>query len=453
MLILAALASVACSPSEYLLGGSPDASNGGAGGGGVAPVYPRPLDVSRGGPGSRVIVGDLTGDGRLDLLGVQGDSGFDDGEVPHAVVALTAFELTGEIIWTLGEVDPEGTEGNSEPPAQIYDLDGDGQNEVLTVMNDELLILDGRSGTVEATHALPDPDAHDAIIIANLTGGPRPEDIVLRDRFRRVWAFNRRFELLFTYEGEGGYTVWPHDWDDDGRDELMAGCDYLDHDGTLVWSCCAALEGEALDSVFVGDIDGDPTNGRELVVGGGDTLAYDRTGRQLFAFDSVEAQNLALGDFRHDLVGLETAGLDRVNRTQDDGRDAVFIVDAQGASVFYDERPPGSGWSTILTAFHDWEGEGDDWLVAYRRGPGLLPALLDASGEVALTFGAERSLVFPVDLCGDGRTELLAYTDTVVQIVDHGDCDLAAEVTGTPRPQTKRLYVRTRNLSGEYPYE
>lgn len=454
---------LACSPRTYLLGddprgggaaGAPGATDagGGAGGATAAPLWPARIDISRGGPGARALLGDLTGDGRLDLLSVQGDSGFDDGEVPHEVVALTAFDLTGAVLWTVGEVDPAGQDGGNDPPAQIYDLDGDGHNEVVTVMADRLVVLDGRTGETELSHELPDPDAHDAILIANLTGNARPADLILKDRFSRIWAFDRDFSLLFTHEGQIGYAMWAYDWDGDGHDELMAGCDFLDHDGTLLWSACEALDGTP-DAIYAGDLDGEPSNGVELILGGGNTLAYRADGTQLWLFDSVEAQNIALGDFDPQRAGLEVAGLDRVNRTREEGRDATFLLGADGGPLFHHERAPGSGWLTILAAFTNWEGEGRDWIVTYRRGPELPPALLDGDGEVVLTFGEDPALVFPVDLCGDARTELLYYTDRYVDLLDHGDCDLAAAITGSPRPQSKRLYSRSRGLSGEYPYE
>ncbi len=53
-------------------------------------------------------------------------------------------------------------------PAQIADIAGDGLLEVLCVMNDRFLILEGGSGKLKAAHDLPGPMHMTALSWPNL---------------------------------------------------------------------------------------------------------------------------------------------------------------------------------------------------------------------------------------------------------------------------------------------
>ena len=95
--------------------------------------------------------------------------------------------------------------------------------EVLCVMDSRLIVINGHDGSVRSSHELPDPEAHDCIIIANLTGNPNGRDFILKDRYHRMWAMDRNFNMLWTHEGNPGHFPWAYDLDGDGYDEVMAG--------------------------------------------------------------------------------------------------------------------------------------------------------------------------------------------------------------------------------------
>jgi hypothetical protein len=445
---LFALVGAACGEKAVLLARSE--GDGGAASGGASSFSPTPVlvadvDIRAGGPFSRLLVGDLNGDGRFDLLTMQPDVTTDN-ELPHAVVALTAFELDGNQLWQVGTPDPKATGSASDIPAQIYDLDGDGDNEVIAVMADELLVLEGKTGKVEQRRSLPDPNAHDAIIIANLSGHARPDDVILKNRFDTLWAYNRDFDLLFTFKGTLGYYPWPYDWNGDGRDELAAGTSFLSADGKELWSCASDTD-TTVDSVWSGDLDPRSNNGPEVIIGGGNTLVFGRDGTKRFAIDTVEAQNLAVADFRPDMDGLEIAGLDRIERTQN-GRDALFVLSARGTLLAQEERPAGSGWSTILGMIHDWDGTGRDYLLAFGRS-GEPPTLYDGKLNSVTTLPESSALLMTADLCGDARTEIIAYSDSFARIYATADCPLDSHVTHVPREQPKALYNWTRYWGGD----
>lgn len=450
---LALLVSTSCSPQRVLLGSysepEPDAGLAGSAGATLAEArLVGSVDLTDSGPGIRLLMGDVSGDGRNDIVAMQPDT-VPDGKTPHAVMALTAFELDGTRLWQLGTPNPDGTGSASDIPAQIYDIDGDGFNEVLAVMNDRFLVIDGRTGQIERDHELPDPNAHDAIIIANLSGHGHPDDVLLKDRFSTLWAFDRDFQPLFTFQGPLSYFPWPYDWDEDGKDEIMAACQFLDDDGTLLWSCEDVVGDEQVDSVWAADIDPERDNGTEIILGAGDVLVFDLEKNLRFRVDTTEAQNVVVGEFRPDLEGLEIGGLDRIQRG-DNGTDGMFLISSTGDILFREDRPAGSGWSTIVTRMRDWASEDRDLVVAYGR-EGAPPALYNGRFEMVASFVDETGQLIPVDLCGDDRQELVAFTDQVAHVYAIARCDLNSHVTGEPRPQPKVLYNWTRYWGGEVP--
>ena len=61
------------------------------------------IDTSECGKGCRMWLGDIDGDGRMEIVMVQPDGGFDDRYYPHSVQCATAFNLEGEMLWRYRE--------------------------------------------------------------------------------------------------------------------------------------------------------------------------------------------------------------------------------------------------------------------------------------------------------------------------------------------------------------
>ncbi|MDF2964312.1 MAG: hypothetical protein K0S39_6047 [Paenibacillus sp.] len=406
------------------------------------------VDIRGAGPRSKMLLGDLNGDGRMEILMVQPGDRKDVRRIPHQVQCLTAYDIMGNMLWQTGRPSEQAGGPGADYPAQVYDWDGDGRLEVICVMDNRLVILEGASGKEKMTFELPDPQAHDCIIIANLSGKERPSDLIVKDRYSRMWAYDQQFNLLWTHQGNPGHFPWVYDWNGDGHDEVMAGYDMLDHRGNLLWSC-HDLEDHA-DCIWTGDVNGDGEP--ELVIGGSVTVMYARNGTELWRYEgSVESQHVALGKFRGDLPGLQVAGLDRIVREdsgkQQKGKDAMFLLDANGKEIWKEERTT-SGWLTIIEPLSDWDDNPLDYILAYRRGGGIFPTLYDGNMNAVVEFPVD-GYVTHADLTGEGREQVIIYDQETASIFSSKSMDLSKPASGKQLKQSKRLYSSTLYPGGE----
>ncbi|WP_436923169.1 hypothetical protein [Halosimplex amylolyticum] len=409
------------------------------------------LDVGAAGGRPKVLLGDLTGDGRMELLFVQGDD-IDATYDPHQVTSLTAIDLDGEVRWQVGDPDPKGGSHGADFPAQIWDFDGDGANEVVCVMDDEFRVIDGETGEIQRTAELPAPQAHDCIVPANLTGGDGRHDLIVKDRYQQVWALDSDFETLWTHEGNTGHYPWPHDVDGDGRDEVMVGYSFLDSDGERLWT--ADVPDEHADCIWVADLDEDGESGDddpEIVIGEGGVYAYRPEGTERWRNrEPREVQHIAPGKFRDDVDGLQVAGLDRIVRGGPDqtGQDGIFVVDCDGEMVCTEDRDPG-GWLTIVEPMTSWDDADLDYVLAWRRGGGTNPTLYDGHLDPVVTFPEDGYLIHG-DLLGRGTEQVIVLDDGTAHVFGDEEVSLDAPGDG-PLPQPKRLANSTLYPGGERP--
>lgn len=421
----------------------------------MEPICITDIDISRAGKNCKILIGDINADGRMELVCIQPDGGIDDRYVPHQVVCVTAYALTGACLWQVGTpVEQPGSAG-SDYPAQVFDIDGDGHLEVLVVMKKTYMVLEGATGRIKREfplNLLPPlpssdprfpagtdaPNAHDCIIIANLCGNPTPRDIILKDRYENMWALDEEFRLLWTYSGNIGHFPLAFDINGDGRDEVMAGYTLLSAEGKPLWSC-RDLEDHA-DCLWAGDVNGDGKP--ELCVGGSVTCLYDGDGSELWRYTgSIESQHIALGKFLPDAPGLQVAGLDRIRRGdgykgQWDGKDGMFLLDSEGRELWKEDRHT-KGWLTIVETLSNWAGEGKDYILAYRRGGGVCPTLYGAGMEAVVTFPVDGYVVYG-DLFGRNCTDAVIYAGEKAWIYSGRAYDLAQMPSGKAVPQNEK---------------
>lgn len=134
---------------------------------------------------------DLNGDGVKEFIFLHGMNVINSQD-EMMISCITAFDLNGNILWQIGETAKDTCIITSDLPLQIYDIDGDGKNEIIYAKDFRIIIADAATGVTKLSAPSPKPVKYnkykiyqsillegivvDSIRICNFSGG-RPSDI------------------------------------------------------------------------------------------------------------------------------------------------------------------------------------------------------------------------------------------------------------------------------------
>ncbi|MGE4525828.1 MAG: hypothetical protein AB7D24_08090, partial [Sphaerochaeta sp.] len=217
----------------------------------------RKIDLRDFGAGRQIRFGHLTGTNELFFVMAQNQRRVYKDRYP-VISCLTAVSLeTGKVLWQLGEPreDADVVQLTTDLPFQVYDIDNDGVDEVIASWDFKLFILDGRTGAVKQQMSTPINEqpvdelcgvefGHhafehlnvDAIRIVNVTGKNRPSDILIKDRYARLWVYDDQFNLVWKFtHNNTGHFPYAYDFNGDGKDEIFSCYNMIDSDGNLLW--------------------------------------------------------------------------------------------------------------------------------------------------------------------------------------------------------------------------
>jgi rhamnogalacturonan endolyase len=354
--------------------------------------------------------GDLNGDGRPEIVLAQRVEMAGD-DYP-TISCLTAMDLEGQVLWRLGEPGPHFRPATSDSCFQVYDLDGDGCAEVLFCKDLGLWIADGRTGEIHTSARTPrsrpssvrsgrpcERILGDSVALANLTGGPRPQEILLKDRYAHIWALDRDLKELWHQECVTGHFPAVYDIDGDGCDEVMVGYSMLDQDGALLWEL---PYGDHQDAIAIGPFNADcpDTILIGLAAGEGFILAAAE-GEVLGQHKLGHVQKLAVANLCPQLAGLEYAIITFWGQP---GITAIF--DSRGRKLTSFEPVPYA--SPLMPV--NWVGDGSELLLLSAHP--VEGGLLDAEGHRVVMFPDDGHPCYcctALDLTGDGRDGLLTW--------------------------------------------
>lgn len=383
--------------------------------------------------GGDIRIGDLTGDGRMDLLVYRSV----DGVKP---CFIGAFTLEGEILWQRGGM---GDQPIRPGPVAIHDIDGDGNSEVICFFHDPTVscppeslqdvvvqILDGATGNMERSvhpqefdviHGEGPNWVHQRLLVANLRGSPNPRDFIVK-LGSSILAFNHRLEVIWRHTNSWveysrcpAYIPCVGDIDGDGKDEINGGYFLLDDDGAPFWE---KQLGRHMDSVAISEWD----NGQVRAFCSGYGHVMDCHGNEILRLGEhnvPHGQELRVGRFDASKPGMQM--MIRYNGHTPD----VLLVGQMGEVLRrfrVNESPNNTGMETIW-----WQGPSETALLynggSLWRGDGNkysdLPGLPPVRGDARQGWYH----CIPVDVSESPGEEILVYNpwDRHVFLFSKGD--------------------------------
>jgi len=401
------------------------------------PVVCKKFAIKEYGVGRNLRFGDLDNDGEIDIL---------FGQVIHhgpkdrnsELSCITAVNLDGKVLWQKGRPDSWKNHLTNDVGFQIHDIDGDGKNEVVYCMNQEIIAADGSTGEVKYSKPTPlrPPGDHgehnifprilgDSLFFCDLRGLGQDRDMIFKDRYNHIWAMNDKFDVMWTGKCTTGHYPFAYDIDNDGRDEVAVGYSMFDDDGTKLWSLDGTMEDHA-DGVAVVKFkeNTEPT----IFYAASDAGAFftDLKGNVLKHHFFGHVQNPALANFRDDLPGLEIV---TINFWGNQG--IIQYFDSDG-DLYYDFEPVQYG-SMCLPI--NWTGKSEEFFVL---SPDVTEGgMYDGRGRRVVRFPADGhpyQCNAVLDVTGDCRDEVVVWDPYELWVYTQDD-----------NPKQGRLYKPQRN--------
>ena len=407
------------------------------------PVLWKKIQTSGFGVGRNLRFGDLDGDGQIDvLIGQMLHHGPQDRY--SEISCLTAMTFDGKRLWQVGTPDAWKNHLTNDVGFQIHDLDGDGRNEVIYCRNFEIIVADGATGQTEYKAPTPprkDDYAYprilgDCLFFCDLRGLGHPRDLIIKDRYRNLWALNDRLEPLWEASCNTGHYPFAYDVDGDKKDELLIGYTLFDDNGKVLWSLDGRVKDHA-DGVAIVRFGGKTQSEPRVLCAASDEGIFftDLKGEILKHHYFGHVQNPATANFRDDLPGLETVS---INFWGNQG--IIHFFDAEG-DLYHDFEPVQHG-SMCLPV--NWTGRGEEFFVL---SPNVEEGgMFDGWGRKAVAFPADGHPDMcnaVLDLTGDCRDEVVVWDPYEIWVYTQHD-----------NPKTGRLYRPQRNaLSNESNYK
>ena len=381
------------------------------------------IDLKNFGTSRQIRFGHLTGDESWHIVLAQMQKRVSR-DAYGFISCLTAINLDGEIIWQKGEPSQQSQvlgKVSADMPFQIYDIDGDGKDEVIVGWDFQIQILDGETGAVKKSVRTPLSDDDDSTIIGvpyhtyaferinpdgiricNFRGMEKPSDILIKDRYCRLYALDGDLNLLWKFKSlkNTGHCPLPVDIDGDGKDELLAGYHLLDSDGSLLWSY--AIDEDHTDEIVAGKWRPGDDNGYFACVSGTQGFFIGDFYGKIVSRDYIgHAQRISVANYCPEREGLEFAV------TNFWGHQGVLLLyDCYGNQIWEMQNEMNGN----ILAPVNWDGNGSELILTnadQEKG-----GLLNGQGIRAVTFpddGHPTLCCEAIDLTGDERDELVVW--------------------------------------------
>ena len=378
------------------------------------------------------------------------------------ISCLTAIDLEGNVLWQLGEPSDKTEElgkVSADMAFQVYDIDGDGRDEVIVGWDFEIRILDGRTGTIKKSAKTPFSDDDDAdligvpyqtyaferinpdgIRICNFRGKERPADILIKDRYCRIYALDEDLNVMWKFKSptNTGHCPLPIDIDGDGKDELLVGYKLLDSDGQMLWSY--PISEDHTDEIVAGKWMPGEDKGHFACVSGTEGFFIGDFYGNIVARDMIgHAQRVSIANYCPEREGREIVVTNFWGH-----QGVIFLYDCYGNQIWEMENEMNGN----ILAPVNWDGDGTELILT--NADAKKGGLLNGRGVRAVEFPDDGHPVLcceSLDLTGDERDELVVWDYHSMYIYTQDDCPKEQ----TYHPVQFPIY-NASNYRGEYSY-
>ena len=378
------------------------------------------------------------------------------------ISCLTAVNMeTGKIFWQIGE--PSDLKDNqnvtADLPFQVYDINNDGVDEVILSRDFKLMILDGRTGSLLKCVDTPfneDPadqilgiefQKHafdrvnvDAIRIINVSGNDRPSDIMIKDRYARIWVYDSDLNLKWKFNHNNtGHFPYAYDFNGDGKDEIFSCYNMISSDGELIWQL--PIDRDHTDEIIVGKFDPDEDEQIAIVSGWEGFMIVDKQGNIKVRDINGHGQRISTANYCPDRKGLEIC-----TTTYWEYQGIIYLYDCKGNEIWHWESP-GNG---NIIAPVNWQGDGTELILL--NGNVKLGGMMDGDGDVVVTFpddGHPDLCAEVIDLTGDRRDEIVLWDAKKMYIYTQ---DRECENSDMEYAPEKYPHYNASNYRGEFSF-
>lgn len=329
-------------------------------------------------------------------------------------------------------------------------------------LSETAIYVDGRTGEVKkrakAPFSTPEEDGTiigvpdkiyafdrinpDGMRICNFRGLDKPRDILIKDRYCRVYALNDDLEVMWHFQSDKntGHFPFAIDINGDGHDELLVGYNMLDCHGNKMWTM--PVNEDHIDEIVPGRFESGPHKGTKFfacVAGKEGFLISDFNGKLLKKDGIGHTQRVSLANYLPNRPGYEMVV---VNFWGHQG--IIYFYDSEGNQLWEMENELNGNLLTPV----NWTGDGQDFILLnadIERG-----GMIDGNGIQVVKFpddGHPTMCAEAVNLYGDARDEIVTWDYDSMYIYTQDDAPKDDVYAPFKYPD-----YNASNYRGEYSY-